>query len=277
MNPGGYFTKQRYLWQPGAWRILRERSCTEYVRQVVPATVSGIRIHFPETSVRFGPQVTVTTSALRGQSVLTMLYEPGQQDIAVTMGLVALEAWQRAVVAGHPFRLFSLAFRLYMRPSAMSKSLLEPGMVSPQQRKEFKWLVTSYTRADDNHFLVHGDLHASHLIVDLAQQTMGIIDLEATHIGKAATNFAQLWTGYHYAEPELGRQFYRAYKACFPAVVTTSFDSDVAPNSPSGVRNTSLNPDAKAIRIWKAGHAALFTAVLSGSTFEELCLKEPLP
>lgn len=271
---GPFFTKQRYLWQPDAWRLLRERACAEYARKAVPSFVAGVHIRFPETRVGLGPRVTVTTSVLEGQSLLAMLYDPAQQSLALDMGLAALEAWQRAGIAGHPFPVFSLIFRLVKGPRALFLARRRPAPLASDQRRELARLVARYMRGETGgRCLVHGDLHASHLLVDLPQSSLGFLDLEAMHTGKVATNFAQLWVGFHYAAPELGRALYRSYRLRFPAVMTAQFDNDVRTELAirclahirSGLRTGNHELATLA--------SALLAAVLAGTTFETLCLE----
>lgn len=275
--PDPYVTKQRYLWQPDAWRLWRERSCAEYAQKVVPATVAGLRIEFPQTQVRLGLRVAVTTNRLEGESLLVLLYRPSQQELAVEIGLAALEAWQRASVTGHPFRLFSLTFRLAKGPRALLQAQRWPRSLSSDQRRELARLVARYLRGQENdRRLVHGDMHASHLIVNTAQSSLGFIDLEAMHIGKAATNFAHLWIGYHYAAPELGRAFYRAYQARFPQMLSAQFDNDV--RTELALRcQTHIRSGRRTGNQELASQAAqVLAAVLTGATFEALCLEGKL-
>lgn len=274
MNASRHFTKQRFLWQPDAWRLLRERNCADYARQVMPSTVDGMRIQFPETTVALmGPCVVVTTQAIDGQALFDLLYEPAKQMAAVTIGLVALEAWQRAQIVGHPFPFFSTVFRLVKGPRVLLHMCRSSKIVSSDQRREFCRLVAFYARAEsESRVLVHGDMHASHLLVNLASSSLGFIDLETVHVGKPATNFAQLWIGYHYADPRLGQTFYREYVARFPDMMSAEFDNDVRAELAirchrhvcDGMRTGNQDMESKA--------RTVLAAVLSGTPFGTSCL-----
>lgn len=267
------FTKQRYVWQLDAWRLLRERTCADYARQVVPSVVEGVRLLFPQTSIRLGLRIGVTTQALEGEPLINLLYEPAHRQTAVTLGLVALKAWQQAAIVGHPFPVFSLIFRLVKGPRVLLGARRDSVMLSADQRREFRRLVTSYIQARDaSRVLVHGDMHASHLVANLDQDSLGFIDLEAVHIGKPATNFAQLWVGYHYADPELGLILFQEYASRFPSLMTAQFDIDVRAelairchrNVRDGLRLGNQALVDKGRRV--------LNAVLSGTPFATTCM-----
>lgn len=274
VNADEDFTKRRYLWQPAAWRLVREATCADYARKVVPTTVRGIRIEFPETRVRLGPRVTVTSRALTGESLLNLLYRPALHEAVVALGLAALEAWQCAAVTGRPFGLFSFAYKRLKGPLAMFAARCEPGLLSAVQRQALGHLLARYTRsAEDRRFLAHGDFHPSHVVVDLAGSSLGFLDLEAMHVGKAATNFAQLWTGYHYAAPELGQALYQAYRARFPEMLTAQFDNDVRAELALRCLTHIRAGQRMGNRELEGQARAVLAAVLSGPSFETLCLK----
>ncbi len=232
----------------------------------------------PATRVRLGPRVTVSSQALPGEMLLTLLHRPALHETALALGLIALEAWQRAVVTGQPFPLFSLAFRRWRGPQALRAARCDPSLMSPDQRQALRRLLARYERPRAGRpFLVHGDLHPSHLIVNLAASSLGFIDLEAMHGGRAATNFAQLWTGYHYTAPELGQALYRQYRDRFPDLLTADFDSDVRTELALRCQKHIQAGRRQGNRALETQARALLAAVLSGPSFETLCLKGMRP
>jgi hypothetical protein len=268
-----HFAKQRYAWQVDAWRLLREGKCAEYARKSTPAAVDGVLIEFPETKIKLGARITVNTGALKGRSLFAMLYDQEQREVTVPFGLVALAAWQQAKIKGYPFPIFSLIYRLTKGPRVLLLARRGPLTMTKAQSKEFRRLLASYVRTrDDGRVLVHGDMHASHLLVDRSRPSLGFIDLEAVHTGKPATNFAQLWIAYHHAEVHLGQTFYREFAARFPTVMTAQFDNDVRmelaircfSHVREGVRRRFQKLETKA--------RAMFAAVLNGESFEATCL-----
>jgi hypothetical protein len=273
--PNGSFVKVRYLWKSSAIRLLRERSCARYAQRATPQAVGGFAVRFPEPEISLGLQVTVRSCRLEGQDLFSMLYQEAMREISLEVGLLALEALHTADVSSAPFALSGLVYRLARGPRVALREMLGSILLSPAQRKELNRLVVSHiSRWGGRKVLVHGDLHASHVIVDLDRKRLGFIDLEAMHIGKAATNFAQLWGGFHYADRLLGQRFYREYKERFPDPWEVQFDTDVrvevALRSYAHVKvgrqegNRELEGLAR----------ALLARALSGASFEEICLGE---
>lgn len=223
-----WFIKRRHLLQPGAWRLLREAACADYARRVVPPSVRAIRILFPQTVVTCGFHISVRTQWIEGDSLLAMLYEPARQQEALEIGLVVLEALYTADTSLTHFSAFGTLYRFGKGSAAAMRIMASRRKLSTGETSNFLKLLRSYLESSNKDaVLVHGDLHASHVVVDRTTNTVGLIDLEAMHIGKAATNFAQLWTGYHYADCALGKQFYVSHKDRFPHLMTVAFDRDV--------------------------------------------------
>lgn len=269
-----YFVKQRHLWQPSAWRLLNEDSNARFLREVVPSSVEGIRIRFPDTDVTFGWTVRVRSKSIGGRALLEMIYEPELCEQSLTYGMIALKALHGADLSSPRWRVTGGVLHWTRGPKLALSELLSTALLTPSQRKELARLLSGYFwRRSGRTVLVHGDLQATHVIVDLPQQTLGIIDLEAVHLGKASMNFAQLWDGYYLASPRLGCEFYRRYVAAFPHLIDEHFDTDVraelALRSYSHVKvgrqrgNVEMEIRAR----------TLLTQVLSGMSFAELCQK----
>jgi hypothetical protein len=270
----GHFTKQRCFWQPAAWRLLREAGCVRYARRVVPPEVCGIRIVFPETRVAVGRRVSVTSRGFPGQPLLALLYRPETRDLALDLGMAVLEALHAADVARDPFAPFALIYRVLKGAGI----LLEEGFsraprLSRGERRELRRLVQGYvTRPNRCKVLVHGDLQPSHLIFDPASATLGIIDLEALHVGNPAANFGQLFTGYDYADAALGRALYRRYRERFPGLFDRRFDDDIrAAVALRSYRHVCV-ARRRGNRELETKALCLLKNVLAGASFAEMCL-----
>ncbi|HNS52811.1 MAG TPA: aminoglycoside phosphotransferase family protein [Anaerolineae bacterium] len=267
-----FHTKRRHLWQPSALRLLREAACARAARRSVPAVIDGVRIHFPEIKVSCGLEVTVRSTRLSGQPLLEMLYQEGLRETALDMGLIGLRALEFADLGSAPGGLFGRIYPAIRPLKVMMGEMSRSGLLTPRQRRTLGSLVLAQLLAPcTQRVLVHGDLHPSHLIVDLASRTLGIIDLEAMRTGKAATNFAQLWIGYYFADEELGREFRRRYFLASAMVIDERFDADVraelALRSYShvieGMRQSNREMEEKA--------RALLSSVLTSRSFDEIC------
>lgn len=278
MSADRFFTKERYIWQIGALRLLREKACAQYARLHVPHIVDGIQIEFPSVEISLGFRVSVKTRYLEGQSLLSMLYDRQlPRAVAVSAGITALKALHSADVKSAAFSIFGLIFRSIRGPRVFLGEMLGSTVLSPGQRRELQRLIArSAADRGSRNVLVHGDLHASHVIVNLADKSLGLIDLEAMHIGKAATNFAHLWLGFHYVDPLFGQQFYRLYAEQCPDLVDQYFDTDVRAeialksysHISAGRRSGNRDLETKA--------RALLADVLSGASFEGVCSGEGL-
>ena len=151
------FIKSRCIWQPGALRLLREPRCIAYARRVVPDSVGGMRIVFPETKIGLGPRISVRSEWLDGSSLLDLLYQPNLGELAVDLGLTALGALQGAIVAPHPaFTWFSWMFRLSKGPRLVFRVALDPGGVSRCQMRELGRLFSRYVGARNEHRVLVG-------------------------------------------------------------------------------------------------------------------------
>ncbi len=274
LTPDTFFTKQRYIWQVSALRLLRERACVQYARQMVPRVVDGFSIEFPETEIDIGLRVAVRSQHLEGRALFSMLYEQELHEAALNVGMIALEALHRADVSSAPFGHFSRVYRLARGPKAMLGEMLRSPLLSPNQRRELRHLVAGYmVDRGGRKVLVHGDLQPSHLIVDPERESLGYIDLEAMHIGKAATNLAQLWIGFHFADPSLGQKLYRQFRERAPHLLDEYFDPDV--RAEIALRSYSHIRQGRRLGLEEMEGKARFLlgSVLSGTSFEELCLE----
>lgn len=266
------FIKQRPVWHPSAWRLLREYSCVKYAQEYVPRTVNEILIEFPKTNVKISQQVTVSSTALEGTSLLALLHDPATYNLAIDVGLAALEALQSAEIKGRPFLLFSAIYK-YVKGPLGQLGMTSRQNITRQQRHRLNLLMKHYMRDQSSSCLVHGDLHASHLIINKNPLSIGLIDLEVMHIGKAATNFAQLWIGYYYSSPILGAIFYSIYQRYYPNLITPQFDNDVLTELAFRCQNHIQVGMRAGNRSLEFAARNLLTQVLSGSSFEALCLE----
>ncbi len=274
VSADGHFTKQRSLWQPAAWRLLREAGCVRYARRVVPPEVLGIRILFPETRVAIGWRISITSRGIPGQPLLALLYRPETCDLALDLGMAVLEALHAADVARDPFVPFALIYRVLKGAGILlEERFTRAPLLSRGERRELRRLVQGYvTRPNRCKVLVHGDLQPSHLIFDSASATLGIIDLEALHVGNPAANFGQLFTGYHYADPALGRGLYRRYRARYPGLFDRRFDDDLrAAVALRTYRHVCVARRRGNAELEKQAHH-LLRNVLAGAGFAEMCL-----
>lgn len=220
--------KQRPIWQMGGMRLLRETYWARYATQTVPASVNGMRILFPQTTAIRSWRVTCTTRRLPGIPLLELLYRPQQRTAVIDIGMTVLTALHDAQVQTRSETTFSWVFRWGKGLRLLTRTFLDSQSLSTPEKQELRRLVRRYiSRRTKRPVLVHGDLHASHVLVATEQKTLGIIDLEAMHVGKAATNFAQLWDGYHYADATLGRDLYERYVQYFGVKDDDHFDNDI--------------------------------------------------
>lgn len=265
------FVKRRPVWKQDALRLVREVHCIRYARAVLPATVEGVQIILPETESTVGLHVVVRSQRLAGQTLYTLLFELQAYDDALHLGLIALDALQQAQVRTTDFLLPGLVFRFVKGPRIALGETINTDLLSAAQRKVFIRLLRQHlTTAPRPAVLVHGDLHASHVIVDLAQNTLGFIDFEAMHVGKPSTDFAQMWVGYHYADPCLGQRFFEAYRLRHRHLVDEQFDLDV--RAELAMRSHRQLRAARAAGNGGLAQRArgLLDAVLSGATFAEI-------
>jgi len=275
MASAGLVTKRRYLWRPSALRLLREQAWTRYATQAIPRTVDGVQIELADAVVSFGLQVTVRSRRLMGQDLFSMLYDRNARDVVLDMGLVALKALLAADVGSPPFSFFTMAYDLFRCLKIMSTEMLAPVPLSDTQKVRLRGLLAGYVGNGDRNTLIHGDLHPSHLIVNRSQRSLGLIDLEAMRIGKGVTNFAQLWEAYYHADPLLAKCFYQRYldecSGPFDAGSDADARAEIALRCHSHIQVGRRSGRQEMVS--KAYH--LLTRVLSGDSFEHICLGAP--
>jgi aminoglycoside phosphotransferase (APT) family kinase protein len=263
--------KQRPIWRIDSLRLLREAFWARYAREVTPPVVNGIQILFPQTVTNWGWRITAISQRLSGVPLLEMLYQRCQRAAALDAGMTILTALHEADVRARSGAFFGQFFRWGKGLRLFARTLLDSSLLSPHEKKELRRLLHRYfSNSASRPVLVHGDLHVSHVLVSLEQRTLGLIDLEAMHVGKAATNFAQLWDGYHYAEAMLGRALYERYAHRYGPEMSRRFDDEfrleVAMRSHKHIevalraRNALLQQKA----------TALLHAVLSGLSMQKL-------
>jgi hypothetical protein len=270
---GEFLTKKRYIWHAGAMRLLRERACAQYARRVTPHVVDGVHIEFPETQISLGIQVIVRSRRIEGEALFELLYRQETRQCALDLGITALKALHSASVGSAPLSLFGRAYQPIRELKAAVSEVLGSSLLAPEQRRELRRLVLDYNRDHgEKKVLVHGDLQPSHLIVDPSGRSLGFIDLEAMRIGKAATNFAQLWIGYHIADPLLGRSLYERYAGHHPDPLDARFDTDVRAEMALRCHRHVLEGRRLANRTLEEKAHTLLIRVLSGISFEEVCL-----
>jgi aminoglycoside phosphotransferase (APT) family kinase protein len=265
------FAKRRYLLKPGGIRLLREASWANYARTAVPISVNGFQVNFPETRTELGWHVTVWTSRMTGEPLLSLLYDSRFQNTAVDAGLAALEALHLADLRLIPSSPFGWTFRFIKGMRLLSQTTIRAALLMPAEEKELRRLVRRYIFGQsEKPVLTHGDLHASHVLVDRGRNALGIIDLEAMHVGKGATNFAQLWDGFHYADKELGRQLFERYAAQHDAELNNQFDNDVRLEiALRSYRHILVGQQTKNMELTEKA-ARLFHWVLSGASFDSM-------
>lgn len=265
-------SKSRPVWQSSAFRLLREARSIDYARRVMPATVDDVHIQLPQTDITLGLNISVHSQRLVGQTLFVLLFQHQDYHNALRMGHVALDALHQARVSPAAFPLSGLLFRFVKGPRIALKEMVSSRLLSGSQKRQYNNLLRRHLLSRARPLtLVHGDLHASHIIVDLQKNTLGFIDFEAMHVGKASTNFAQLWIGYYYADAQLGSTFYEQYAQHYPSAINEQFDIDVR-----------VELAMRAHRHIRAAHAqgndrlaqqarTLLDAVLSGATFATIC------
>lgn len=236
----------------------------------MPSALDGVRIQLPDTALSVGLRVTVRSRRLSGRSVFSMLYDEEAQETALEMGIVALKALERADVSWAPFSLFTEAYDYVRALEVVLTDTVDP-LLSTEQKRSLRRLLRDYVTRADRDTLVHGDLQATHLIFDSSARSLGFIDLEAMRIGKAVTNFAQLWEAYYYADPHLGKQFYQRYADERSDGLDGRFDADaraeLALRCHSHIRVGRSSGQEQMV-----GKASdLMTRVLSGEHFEDIC------
>ena len=213
--------------------------------------VDGWRIRFPQVRVSLGPCVTVRSGRLPGRSLLQMLYRPELHQQTIDVGLVVLRAFHDADITSAPFGRFGAWYDRLRGPRVTLSELCGAHVLTPEQRRSFDRLVADYIAdRQGRRVLIHGDLQASHLLVDLPAQAVGVIDLEAMRVGKAATSFAQLWEAYLFADPALGQLFCKRYLAAFGDTLDDRFDADVRAELALRCYSHSASAGIRATRCW---------------------------
>lgn len=273
MTEAEFVVKERPIGQAAAWRLLRERTCAARAAQAVPAMVDGVRIQFPQTNFALGLRVRVRSRRFAGQSLMDMLYRPELRETCLKLGMALLRGLQEADLARFGQTPLDV---VYQRGRALRALVLEKTRsrrLSDTQQRVLAQLLRAYVSARGApRALVHGDLQASHVIVDLSERTIGVIDLEAMRAGQAVTNFAQLWEAYDFADQEHGRLLYERYKAAYPEIVDAHFDAsaraELALRCLSHLRTTARSGD----RELRAKAGRLLADVLGDASFEEICL-----
>jgi len=273
MSAAGFAVKRRALWRPDALQLLRERPCAYYASRAVPDTAGGWRIRFPQVKATLGLRVTVRSELLPGRPLIELLYQPELQELAIDAGLAVLHALEQADIRSFPVAGFSAWYDRLRLPAVALAELGRGSLLTTGQRRAFNRLVSDYiAHRRGPRVLVHGDLQATHLLIDTAAHAMGIIDLEAMREGKAATNFAQLWEAYYFADPSLGLRFYTAYRRAAAATLGDRFDADVraelALRCYSHIRAGRRTGNDLMIDLSRS----LLTRILDGATFEEISL-----
>ncbi len=272
-----FIIKSRYIWDVRALQMLRQRAAAEYARRAVPRVVNGVRIEFPETEISVGLRISVRSRRIAGRALFEMLYDRQAREYALDMAMIALEALCQAEVTPDPFALFRSAYDFVRIRKMFWGEMLGQALLSREQKGKLKHLAENCARRreDDRAVLVHGDLHASHLIVGLAEKSLGFVDLEMMHVGKPVTNFAQLWIGVHFADPLLGREFYQRYANRFPETLDRQFDDDARVEV--AIRCYSMIRDGKRVgnvAMEKAARALLGNIL--DESFERICLRGTL-
>ena len=271
---GDFVSKSRYIWDVRALQLLREKAAVQYALRAVPRVVSGVRIEFPEAEISLGLRVTVRSRRIEGRNLLPMLYHQETQELALDMAMIALDALYRADITSNPFTFFGRAYGFVRRRKVALGELFGPSLLSSEQRIRLNRLLVHYakTRKSGRRALVHGDLHASNLVVNLPGKSLGFVDLELMHIGDPATNFAQLWVGFHFADPLLGQRFYQRYARQFSDTLDEQFDASV--RAEIALRCYSMIRAGKRLGNVEMEEKAriLLGSVLDDRSFEEVCL-----
>lgn len=208
--------------------MLREAAAVQYARAAVPAAINGIRIVFPDVRVSLGLRITSRSRRLTGQDLQTALDNSEKRDFALEMAMTALEALMRADVTSDRFTLFGKLYRSVRRWEVLLAERHGTPILSSGQRRQLARLLRegSTVRNESRAVLVHGDLQPAHVIVNEAERWLAFVDLEMLHVSKPVMNFVQLWGGFHFADPLLGRELFRRYAARFPEAVDGQFDVD---------------------------------------------------
>lgn len=269
---GAAYAKRRNLWQFSSIRLLREASWAAYARGAVPPVVNGTKIEFPETITSFGWEITSWTSRMEGAPLLALLYHPGSEADALRIGMTVLDAFHMADLRAVPGGLFGRAFRVFRSLRMLRRASSRTSPMSEAEKVELRQLIRRYVlNRPERRVLVHGDLHASHVLVQPSGDIVAIIDLEAMHVGKAATNFAQMWIGFHYVDAALGRRFFDRYAEKYGAEMDAQFDNDVrlelAMRGYSHMRVGRQNGNL----VLAENGALLLHLALSGQSFRSVC------
>lgn len=225
LSPHSPHTKSRYIWNPRAWQLLRERPNSRYARSAVPRQVKGVRIEFADSKLSLGLRIRATSTHLTGENLLEMLYCPQKRDAALSMALIALQALYEANIHGTPFPLFSCAYRLFRNWKILLREAVGRRILTQEQRATIRGLFAQERRGRNRQrVLVHGDLHATNVLINLAVPSLAFLDLELMHEGSPATDFAPLWLGFYFADPHLGMTFRQQYVETFPDKIDDQFD-----------------------------------------------------
>lgn len=264
--------KQRPIWRPGSIRLFREASCAIRARAALASLQQGWQIHVPETRVSVGRYLRLESERLRGEQLIDMFYKPEVRELCLDLGIVVLSSLQSADIAAFDGLAFDRWYQRLRAARVLAFEASKRALLSRDQRTALGRLVSDYLRHPYTAtVLVHGDLQASHIIVDAESRSLGIIDLEVMRVGRPVTNFAQLWEAYYFADRELGRLFYERYLTECGSFVDEYFDADVRAEVALRCHSHLLASDCAELHILKAPADRLLKEVLGGAGLEQIC------
>lgn len=269
-NSAQEIVKQRSIWNLRAWQLLREQRTSRYAVRKMPQMIRNVHIRIPRSKISVGLRVTSRSEFIAGENMLPLLYDSRTRGEALSMALIALDAFEGASIGENDFAWFSKLFRLRrswkMRAIKHSHQLL----LSTKEKRALADLHSAVALVESPS-LVHGDLHAGNLIVDFQNRSLGILDLELLHIGHPAINFAQLWIAFFFADPRLGGQLYHAYAQSHPWIAKPPSErvikAEIVLRCYSMIETGNQKPTKS---IMKDKSLQLLKAILSVDSFQQL-------
>ena len=220
-------------------------------------------------------EVTVRSRRVEGTSLLGLLYRPECRQLALDLGIATLKALHAARAESELLFAFGRAYQLLRRLQVSAHETFGAPLLLPHQVRELVELARAYNHDNgEKRVLVHGDLHPSHVIVHPSGSSLALIDLEAMRIGKAATNFAQLWIGYYIADPPAGAGLYERYASLHPDPLDATFEANVRAEMALRCHRHVLEGRRLRNRSLEERAALLLTRVLDGSSVTQICLGE---
>jgi hypothetical protein len=213
-----YITKTRAFYNPRIIQLVNEVKSAQILRQALPNQVEDYQLVIPDTTMKIRANgVSVYSERLTGESLSDCIYNEELQGEALRIGVLVLSAIHHTQAIWRVGKWIGRIYQPVRSIKALRLIKLQTTHLPEIQENRLRDLLRKRYCGKARQ-VVHGDLHAGNILVDHANQRLGIIDLEVAHIGSSAVDFSALWSSYYLANPALGEQFFRAARQVISAL-----------------------------------------------------------